>query len=43
MKVPGIGGALNSVWLNGMTEEPTRIAEFDDINDLLYVRLIKWL
>ena len=43
MKVPGIGGALNSVWLDGMTDEPTRIAEFDDINDLLYVRLIKWL
>ena len=43
MKVPGIGGALNSVWVDALSEEPTVSVEFQDINDQFYVKLAKWI
>ena len=43
MKVPGIGGALNSVWVDALSEEPTVSVAFQDINDLFYVKLAKWI
>ena len=43
MKMPGIGGALNSVWVGALSEEPTVSVEFQDINDLFYVKLAKWI
>ncbi len=43
MKLPGIGGALNSIWIDACTEGPTASAEFQDINDQFYVKLAKWI
>ena len=43
MKLPGIGGALNSIWVDALSEEPTVSVEFQDINDQFYVKLAKWI
>ena len=43
MKMPGIGGALNSVWVDALSEEPTASVEFQDINKQFYVKLAKWI
>ena len=43
MKLPGIGGALNSIWVNANTEGSTVSVEFQDINDQFYVKLAKWI
>ena len=43
MKVPGIGGALNAIWIDASAKGPTASAEFQDVNDLFYVKLAKWI
>ena len=43
MKVPGVGGALNSVWVDASAEGTTASVAFQDINDLFYVKLAKWI
>ena len=43
MKLPGIGGALNSVWVDALSEGPTASVEFQDINKQFYVKLAKWI
>ena len=43
MKLPGIGGALNSVWVDAGAEGSTASVAFQDINDLFYVKLAKWI
>ncbi len=41
MKMPGIGGALNSIWVDVNTEGSIASVEFQDINDQFYVKLAK--
>ena len=43
LKLPGIGGALNSVYLDTLWEQPKEVVEFSDVNELLYVRFAKWI
>ena len=43
MKLPGIGGALNSIWVDAGAEGSTASVEFQDINDQFYVKLAKWI
>ncbi len=43
MKLPGIGGALNSIWVETPLNGSTASADFQDINDLFYVKLAKWI
>lgn len=43
MKLPGIGGALNSIWVDAGSEGETASVEFQDVNDLFYVKLAKWI
>lgn len=43
MKVPGIGGALNSIWVETPLSGSTASVAFQDINDQFYVKLAKWI
>lgn len=43
MKLPGIGGALNSIWVDAGAEGSTARVAFQDINDQFYVKLAKWI
>ena len=43
MKLPGIGGALNSIWVDAGAEGSTASVAFQDINDQFYVKLAKWI
>ena len=43
MKLPGIGGALNSIWVDAGAEGSTASVAFRDINDQFYVKLAKWI
>ena len=43
LKVPGIGGAMNVVYFDGLPENGVIFAEFDDVNELFYVKLMKLL
>ena len=41
MKVPGIGGAQNAVWLEGISDGEETYADFQDVNEDLFVKLAK--
>ena len=43
MKLPDIGGALNSIWVDAGAEGSTARVEFRDINGQFYVKLAKWI
>ncbi|MBR0281242.1 MAG: M56 family metallopeptidase [Oscillibacter sp.] len=43
LKVPGIGGAMNAVYFDSPSDGAAVSVEFFDVNDLLYVQLIKLL
>lgn len=43
LKMPGLGGAMNSVYVGGLSDGATTTAAFEDINELLYIKLAKWL
>ena len=43
LKVPGIGGAMNAVYFESPSDGNAVSVEFFDVNDLLYVKLIKLL
>ena len=43
LKVPGIGGAMNAVYFDSSSDGNAVSVEFFDVNDLLYVKLIKLL
>ena len=43
LKVPGIGGAMNAVYFDNPSDGAAVSVEFFDVNDLLYVKLIKLL
>ena len=43
LKLPGIGGAMNSVYVGGLSDGATTRAGFEDLNRLFYTKLAKWL
>ena len=43
LKVPGIGGALNAVYFDGVSSDEITSAAFCNVNDLFCVRLMKWI
>ena len=43
LKLPGLGGAMNAVYIGGLSEGATTSAAFEDVNELLYTKLAKWL
>lgn len=43
LKLPGIGGALNSVYVDSLSDGAATVAAFEDVNELLYTKLAKWL
>ena len=43
MKVPGIGGGLNAIWVEGLLDGSVASMEFEDVNDRFYVKLAKWM
>ena len=43
LKIPGLGGALNSVYVDALSGGAATVASFEDINELLYIKLAKWI
>ena len=43
LKLPGIGGALNSVYVSALSDGAATTAAFEDVGELLYIKLAKWL
>ena len=43
LKLPGIGGAMNSVYVGGLSDGAATSAAFEDVNELLYIKLAKWI
>ena len=43
LKLPGLGGALNSVYVGALSNGAVTTAAFDDVNEMLYIKLAKWL
>ena len=43
LKLPGIGGAMNSVYIDGLSAGATTTAAFEDVNELFCTKLAKWL
>ena len=43
MKLPGIGGALEAVWIDGLPEGPTAAADFHSVDEIPYIRIMKWM
>ena len=43
LKFPGLGGAMNAIYVNGLSDEAVTPAAFEDVNEFLYIKLAKWL
>ena len=43
LKMPGLGGALNSVYVAGLSDGAVTDAAFADVDDMLYIKLAKWI
>ena len=43
LKVPGIGGAMNSVYIRHLSDGATTIAAFDDIDKHFCIKFAKWI
>ena len=43
LKVPGIGGAMNSVYIHELSDGATTTAAFEDLNELFWIKLAKWI
>ena len=43
LKVPGIGGAMNSVYVRELSDRATTTASFEDLDELFWIRLAKWI
>ena len=43
LKLPGLGGAMNAVYIDGLSEGAATTTAFEDVNELLYIKLAKWI
>ena len=43
LKIPGIGGAMNSVYVGGLSDGETTTAAFEDLDELFWIKLAKWI
>ena len=43
LKLPGLGGAMNAVYIDGLSDGAATIAAFEDVNEILCIKLAKWL
>ena len=43
LKMPGLGGALNSVYVRELSDGAMTTAAFEDVDELLYIKLAKWI